>query len=409
MVRMLPTATPRGTAQGERSADPATGLLRIEVDVRGAVATVRADGEIDLSTRAHVAAALATTAQRFGDPDEPVRDAVVDLRAVSFADAATAEVLARFAGDAQAQGVRVRVLPGEALADVVAPLGGWAALAPAVVVADDADAAEGGSDGPSSEYAHLMPLFGERDGLPAGHPRRGELRSRIIAGYLPVARHIARKHSRRGESLEDLEQVATVGLINAVDRFEVGRGFDFLAFAIPTITGEVQRHFRDRTSTIRMPRRVRELQSTVLRAVDELQGRDGRSPRPSEIARYLDVELGDVIEALEANHRSYCASLDEPFPGSEQGAENVRFVGALGVADQDLGLVDDRESLAPLLDALPERERRIVLLRFYGNLTQSQIATDLGISQMHVSRLLTATLGRMREAMEGRRPLRPPS
>jgi RNA polymerase sigma-B factor len=253
-------------------------------------------------------------------------------------------------------------------------------------------------------YEHLVPLFAEYARLPAGHPRRTALRAELIAACLPVARNIARKHRHRGEHPDDLEQVATVGLINAVDRFDPDRGSDFLSFAIPTISGEVKRHYRDRTSTIRIPRRTRQLQVDVLRATEELRRRDARAPRPSEVARYLDLPLADVLEALEANHRSYCSSLDEPFPGDAPAADRPRFAGALSTDDHDLGLIDDRESLRPLLDALPDRERQIVLLRFWGNLTQSEIADRTGISQMHVSRLLGTTLTRLRSALTGDAP-----
>jgi RNA polymerase sigma-B factor len=256
---------------------------------------------------------------------------------------------------------------------------------------------------PGHRYEHLAPLFFERDRLPSDHPRRAALRRELITGHLPVARNIARKHRHRGENPEDLEQVATLGLIHAVDRFDPGRGVDFLSFAVPTISGEVQRHHRDRTSTIRIPRRIRQLQSEVVRATEELRRRDGRAPRPSEIARHLDLDVAEVLEALEANHRASCSSLDEPSPGDDT-ADGARFAAALGVDDPYLALVEDREALHPLLDALPERERRIVLLRFFGNLTQSEIATLTGISQMHVSRLLSATLARLRAALGGSDP-----
>jgi RNA polymerase sigma-B factor len=264
----------------------------------------------------------------------------------------------------------------------------------------DPDRTRDDADGPPDDrYERLMPLFAERNRLPTGHPARKRLRADLITGYLPVARHIARKHRFGSESLDDLEQVAVVGLINAVDRFEVARGLDFLAFAVPTINGEVQRHQRDRASTIRMPRRVRGLRSVVLLATDELRQRTASAPRPSEISRYLGLDLDDVLVALEAAQRGHCLSLDEPLPGVETAPENLRFANALGVDDSDLEMVVDRESLRPLLDALPERERRIVLLRFFGNRTQSQIGAELGISQMHVSRLLTASLGRLRAGL----------
>ena len=133
-------------------------------------------------------------------------------------------------------------------------------------------------------YEHLLPVFTELRRLPMGHPRRTRLRDELIAGYRPVAQHIARKHAHRGENLDDLEQVASVGLILAVDRFEPDRGVDFLSFAVPTITGEVLRHFRDRSMAVRVPRRLRELQASIYDAAAELGQQLGRAPRPSEIA-----------------------------------------------------------------------------------------------------------------------------
>jgi len=148
-------------------------------------------------------------------------------------------------------------------------------------------------------YEHLAPLFAQHAALPAGHPDREQLRAELIAGYRPVARHIARKYRYRGENPNDLEQVASIGLVLAVDRFEPGRGCDFLSFAVPTITGEVLRHFRDRTSAIRVPRRLRELQVRIYQAAAELGQHHGRAARPSEIAHRLAVNLEVVLEGLQ--------------------------------------------------------------------------------------------------------------
>lgn len=248
-------------------------------------------------------------------------------------------------------------------------------------------------------YEHLAPLFAEHGRRPAEDPRRAALRAELITACLPVARNIARRYRYRGENPDDLEQVATVGLIKAVDRFDAARGVDFLSFAVPTITGEVQRHYRDRSTTIRVPRRIRQLQSEVVRATEELRRGDGHAPRPSEIAHHLHLDVADVLDALEGNHRAYCTSLDEPFPGDGPGSDSTRYAGALSCQDADLDLIEDRESLRPLLDALPDRERQIVLLRFFGNLTQSEIADRTGVSQMHVSRLLARTLAQLRAAL----------
>jgi RNA polymerase sigma-B factor len=256
--------------------------------------------------------------------------------------------------------------------------------------------APGRGAGHSNEYAHLTPLFVELARLPEGHPRRTELREQLITGYLPVAQHIALRYTHRGELLSDLEQVATVGLIQAVDRFDPGRGFEFLTFAVPTITGEVQRWFRDRAWTIRMPRRLQELLSAISRATDALSQELGRAPRQTEIAARLDVEVSDVVEGLLARNAYRCRSLDQPI-GTELRETTVRGVG--GALDPSVALVEDRETLTPLIDALPERERKIVLLRFFGDMTQNQIAREVGISQMHVSRLLSRTLAGLRRAM----------
>jgi RNA polymerase sigma-B factor len=252
------------------------------------------------------------------------------------------------------------------------------------------------------EYDHLAPLFAELAALPEGHPRRERLRGALIAGYLPVARHIARKYGRRGEWPQDLEQVASVGLILAVDRFDPRRENDFLAFAVPTITGEVLRHFRDRTHTIRMSRRLRELQSRISDAAAELAQRHGRAARPTEIARHLGVDVEIVLEGLAAQGAAHTSSLDEPAGHGEEGSgsgDQARFAAALGQIEPEFDLVEHREGLAPLLAAMPERERRIVLLRFFGGLTQTEIGTQVGLSQMHVSRLLARTLTRLRHQL----------
>jgi RNA polymerase sigma-B factor len=248
-------------------------------------------------------------------------------------------------------------------------------------------------------YEHLAPLFAERAVLPADHPRCKRLRAELIAGYLPVARHIARRYAHRGDNPEDLEQVASVGLVLAVDRFDPGREVDFLSFAVPTISGEVLRYFRDRANTIRTPRRLRALQSMIYDAAAELAQRHGRAPRPSQIAAHLGLDLAVVLEALAAQGLAYTASLDEPAPGDDNAGGRVRFDGALVQVEKEYDLVEHREGLAPLLDALPERERRILLLRFFGGLTQTEIAAQIGISQMHVSRLLARTLGRLRRQL----------
>lgn len=332
-------------------------------------------GELDLWTAPPAATALTDAAHRFPE-------LTVDLQQVEFVDPRGMRALAGAIRTAQAGGTRFRLIPGPVLQRGLLEL---------------LELTQPGRR--SSEYDHLIPLFTELNDIGIDHGRRTDLRRRLITGYLPVARNIARKHRHRGENLDDLEQVATIGLINAVDRFDPGYGVNFLTYAAPTIEGEVQRHYRDRTSTIRMPRRLQVLQAPVLRAGDELLQSTGRAPRPSEIAARIGVRTAEVVETLDAIHRGFCPSLDEPMSDAE--GDRPRFGEALEVRDDDLALVVDRESLNPLLTELPDRERRIVLLRFYGNLTQSQIAVRFGISQMHVSRLLSRSLARLRQGLLG--------
>jgi RNA polymerase sigma-B factor len=248
-----------------------------------------------------------------------------------------------------------------------------------------------------NEYAHLSRLFADLARLPEGHRHRAALRQQLIIEHLPLARRIARRFARWGEPRQDLEQVATLGLISAVDRFDPDRGYEFLAFAVPTITGEVMRWFRDGAWTIRVPRRLKDLERSISAAVGPLSQELCRAPRPSEIAARLDIALSEVIEGLEVRDAYHCLSLDEPLgPGPEDGYSRANTLGEL---DPGVAHVEDWEALRPLLDALADRERRILLLRFFGNMTQTQIAREIGVSQMQVSRLLTATLEGLRRAL----------
>ncbi|ODT97368.1 MAG: RNA polymerase subunit sigma [Pseudonocardia sp. SCN 72-86] len=247
------------------------------------------------------------------------------------------------------------------------------------------------------EYGHLVPLLEEYAGLADDDPRREELRDELVRGYLPVAQHIARRFAHRGEPLDDLTQVATVGLINAIDRFAPEKGFDFFSFAVPTISGEVRRHFRDQGWSMRVPRRLKDLHVSLNSAVADLSQQLGRAPKPSEIAEHLDIPVTEVLEGLEAADAYRSSSLDEML-SSEQGSATVGEL--VGAADEELARVDTRQALRPALAELGERERTIVMLRFFGNMTQTQIAEKVGISQMHVSRLLAQTLDRLRSGLD---------
>ena len=248
----------------------------------------------------------------------------------------------------------------------------------------------------SNEYQHLAPLFDEFRGLGETDPRRAGLRDRLVTGHLPLAEHIAQRFSGRGVAKEDLVQVATVGLINAVDRYDPGRGSDFLSFAVPTVMGEVRRHFRDTGWLVRVPRRLKELHLAISAANTELAQRLNRAPTPSEIATYLGVSQDAVFEGLEAGNAYHSMSLDEVLAGD---TDNLALGDTLGEEDSALEGVENHEALLPLIRDLPERERRILGLRFVHNMTQTQIAERIGVSQMHVSRLLARTLERLREGL----------
>lgn len=246
------------------------------------------------------------------------------------------------------------------------------------------------------EYGHLVPLLERYAELDPDDPGRELVREKLVTGFLPIAHHIARRFANRGEPLDDLIQVATVGLINAIDRYSPERGSDFFSFAVPTISGEVRRHFRDLGWSMRVPRRLKDLHVSINGVVSELSQQLGRAPRPSEIAERLDVPVTDVLEGLAAAEAYRSSSLDEML-SSEKGSATVGEL--VGEADAELDRVDHRQALRPALADLAPRERTIVLLRFFGNMTQTQIADRVGISQMHVSRLLAQTVATLRRRM----------
>lgn len=244
-------------------------------------------------------------------------------------------------------------------------------------------------------YARLAPLFRELADC-ASTTQRRRVRSRLVTGYLPVAEHIAQRFRGRGQPAEDLTQVATVGLIHAVDRFDPDRGTNFLSFAVPTITGELRRYFRDATWAVRMPRRLKELSLSVREAAATLGQRLGRSPRPSELAEELGVPIEDVYEGLQAADAYRSESLDNDDSDAGTAVEN-----RASVTEHGLRMVEDRQALYPALAALTERQATVVMMRFFDDLTQSQIAERIGVSQMQVSRLLSASLRILRAELSG--------
>nr|WP_239146077.1 SigB/SigF/SigG family RNA polymerase sigma factor [Actinoplanes couchii] len=229
--------------------------------------------------------------------------------------------------------------------------------------------------------------------MPAGHPSRAALRDRTIEAWLPMARHLAKRYSGRGEPTDDLVQTATIGLIKAVDRFDASRGVDFAGYAIPTILGEIKRHFRDRTWSIRVPRRLQELRLAITEANNTLTHKLGRPPLVADIAAHIGITEEEVLEGLEGARAYNATSLSTPI-GPDGSAE---LGDTLSDSTDDYEVVETRTTLGPALAMLDDREQKIVTLRFYGNLTQQQIAERVGISQMHVSRLLTKALAKMRQ------------
>ena len=238
-------------------------------------------------------------------------------------------------------------------------------------------------------------LFIELRALKDGSPEYAELRNRLVRMHLPLVEHLARRFRNRGEPLDDLTQVATIGLIKSVDRFDPDRGVEFSTYATPTVVGEIKRHFRDKGWAVRVPRRLQELRLALTTATAELSQRHGRSPTVHELAEKLGISEEEVLEGLESANAYSTLSLDVPDTDDESPA----VADTLGAYDEALEGVEYRESLKPLLEDLPPREKRILLLRFFGNMTQSQIAQEVGISQMHVSRLLARTLAQLRERL----------
>jgi RNA polymerase sigma-B factor len=226
--------------------------------------------------------------------------------------------------------------------------------------------------------------------LPYGSPARRDLRQQIVESQLPLVHHLAQRFRGRGEPYDDLVQVGTIGLLHAVDRFDPGRGA-FAAFAVPTILGEIRRHFRDRGWAMRVPRRLQDFGRQVSVAREQLTQRLGRSPTVLELAQELHDDPDLVVEAIE----TATAFATVPLPSA---SEEVLF-DSLSSPDYGLERVEQRATLRPLLARLPTRERKILALRFIRGLSQSQIAAEVGVSQMHVSRLLARSLSTLREGL----------
>ncbi|NPC96132.1 RNA polymerase sigma factor SigF [Nocardioides sp. zg-DK7169] len=226
---------------------------------------------------------------------------------------------------------------------------------------------------------------------------REQARNALVHLHLPLVEHCARRFRNRGEPFEDLVQVGTIGLIKSVDRFDLDRGVEFSTYATPTIIGEIKRYFRDKGWAIRVPRRLQELRMQIGTATAELTQTLGRSPTARELAEAIGCTVEEIVEGIDSSNAYSTLSLDAA-DDSENGAASM--LDAIGIEDAGLAHVEVRESIKPLLDRLEPREKKILLLRFFKNMTQSQIAAEIGVSQMHVSRLLTRTLVQLRTSLE---------
>ncbi|HUK70754.1 MAG TPA: SigB/SigF/SigG family RNA polymerase sigma factor [Streptosporangiaceae bacterium] len=235
-------------------------------------------------------------------------------------------------------------------------------------------------------------LLMKLSGLDPDNAERDKLRQCLVQLNMPLVRSAARRYHSRSEPMEDILQVGTIGLIKAIDRFDPERG-SFLAFAIPTIAGEIKRFFRDTSWWVRVPRRLRDRRLELVRTSDDLTQRLGRGPTTGELAEHLRLDEEEVIEGLDVCAAYSTSSLDAAQFGDD---ETATLTDLLGVEDSGLDLIEYRQDLEPALGELPAREREIVLLRYYGNMTQTQIGELVGISQMHVSRLLTRSLEQLR-------------
>jgi RNA polymerase sigma-B factor len=242
---------------------------------------------------------------------------------------------------------------------------------------------------------HTDPLLARLSQLPPGDASRTAARTQAIEWYLPMATHFARRYNGRGQPLADLVQVATIGLIKAVDRYDPGRGVAFSSYAIPTILGEIKRHFRDTAWNIRIPRRLQELTMQLTGATEDLAHTLHRAPTTAELAAHLGVSQREVLAAQRSAYAYQPVSLER----LQTDSQDSRLLDLLGAPDPGHEAAEQRVTLRVVLSRLPKREQRIIMMRFVAGLTQTQIAMDIGVSQMQVSRLLNRTLAQLRAEM----------
>jgi RNA polymerase sigma-B factor len=367
--------------------------IRLRKTRIGEVDLVEVQGILDIATTPRLRTML------LGGLADGARRLVVDLSGASLIDCTAIGVFFAVRGHAERQGGTVRAVAARGMVLQVLEVTGVAKCLGAYDSVEVA-LAGGGTGRPAEDEDRtagdaaqiLLRVMGH---LPPDAPGRRELRAEAIELSLPLATGLARRFHDRGEPQEDLDQVATLGLVKAVDGYDPSLGTEFTSYAVPTILGEVRRHFRDRGWRIRVPRRLQELRLSLQRAHGDLTQRLGRTPSAADLAGYLKVPEADILAAQEAAAAYRPTSLSEPTRPDSDGVLGDR----LASHDRGLDTVDNRESLRPALAKLPRREQRIVAMRYFGNMTQAQIAQEIGISQMHVSRLLASSLDRLRRAM----------
>jgi RNA polymerase sigma-B factor len=245
----------------------------------------------------------------------------------------------------------------------------------------------------TEQRAETMRVLARMAALPADDPERVRLRDEVVEDHMPYARHIAQRYGGRGASGEDFEQVAYLGLVKAVDNFDPEHGTGFLGYATPMIIGEIKRYFRDATWGVHVPRRMQELSGALRKATDTLTHDLGREPTIAELARHLGAEPEEIVEAIDAAGAYTTASLDHPVNSEEQGASLLDF---MGEEDAGFDAVIDHQVLTELLTRLGERDKRILLMRYFRGMTQAEIGEELGVSQMQISRLLSRILKELR-------------
>ncbi|WP_030244063.1 SigB/SigF/SigG family RNA polymerase sigma factor [Streptomyces sp. NRRL S-350] len=270
------------------------------------------------------------------------------------------------------------------------------APSPRVELVDLPHIEDPGAVAPADARELSRALLTRLSGLEEGTAEYSYVRATLIEMNVSLVKYAARRFTSRSESMDDIIQVGTIGLIKAIDRFEADRGLEFSTFALPTIIGEIKRHFRDSTWAVHVPRRLQELRGALTKAADDLEQSLDRAPTVAELAARLEVDEEEVVEGLTASKAYTAGSLDMQLEADSPDSTLVR---RLGFDDTRLTRFEDLHALKPLLAALPERDRTIISLRFGEELTQAQIGQRLGISQMHVSRLLTRALATLRAGL----------